>query len=66
MKYIEVNNPNEQSKVVPLLAAQMTGGSKEYIQWVKNAFKDDDKKDDEKKDEKKEEDPKPDDDSSVQ
>lgn len=39
MKYIEENNPNEQSTQVPLLATQLTGGSKEYLEWVKSQFK---------------------------
>merc|ERR1711935_103750 len=67
MKFIEENNPNEQQKQIPLLAAQMTGGSKDYIKWVKDAFKEEDKDDEKKEDDKKkEEDPKPDDDSNVE
>lgn len=37
--FIQENNPNEHTQQVQILASQMTGGNKDYIDWVNNHLK---------------------------
>ena len=60
LKFVEENNPNDAKQEVPLLATQLSGGSKDYIEWVKKQFK----AEDENK-ESSESEAKPDDDQSI-
>jgi hypothetical protein len=59
LDFVSKNNPNADTDQVPLMATQLTGGSRDYMKWVKQQFVEADK------DEKKDEDS-PDDDANVQ